>query len=50
MLKEVKLHNDIKSNLENIQVAKVWSISFNQLFERDNFTLQFDFVNFYRQT
>ena len=43
MLKEVKLHNDIKSNLENIQVAKVWSIYFNQ---RDNFTLQFNLVIF----
>ena len=30
MLKEVKLHNDIKSNLENIQIAKVWNFYFNQ--------------------
>ena len=46
MLKEVKLHNDIKSNLENIQVAKVRGIYFNQLSERDNFTLQFTLVIF----
>ena len=30
MLKEVKLHNDIKSNLENIQIAKVWNFYLNQ--------------------
>ena len=46
VLKEVKLHNDIKSNLENIQVAKVRGIYFNQLSERDNFTLQFTLVIF----